>query len=419
MIIETIITQHAEEAAFLWLLRDAAVRAPHYSLKDLARLDERVEAHLDGLRIAGDAGWAICADALKHEESGEVFAAAVPALEANDPERMQQVCAAVEAAPETARGLISAFGWVSPDRSQDAIHDLLASASALHRRIGLAACSVQRMDPAGLLQAALDDEDPALRARALRAAGELGRTDLLPHLLRRVRDEDAACRFRAAWSALLLGDRGDALESLKAMAGSDSPFREKALQLALRAMDGARARDWLKGLAQYPDWLRYVVLGAGIAGDPAYIPWLMEQMETPELARPAGESFSMITGVDLAYEDLDGEWPEGFEAGPTENPEDQDVALDPDEDLPMPDPGRVRAWWQANKDRFQLGARYLAGRTISVENCRRILQAGLQRQRNAAALELALLQPGAPLFETRAPGFRQEQVLQATAQDGS
>jgi hypothetical protein len=60
MIIKHIVEQHAEEAAFLWLLRDAAVGAPHYDLKDLARLDERVEAHLDGLRIAGVEGWEIC-----------------------------------------------------------------------------------------------------------------------------------------------------------------------------------------------------------------------------------------------------------------------------------------------------------------------------------------------------------------------
>jgi hypothetical protein len=41
----------------------------------------------------------------------------------------------------------------------------------------------------------------------------------------------------------------------------------------------------------------------------------------------------MITGVDIAYEDLEGVWPEGFEAGPTENPENENVAMDPDEDL--------------------------------------------------------------------------------------
>jgi len=47
--------QHAEEASFLWLLRHAAVTRPHYSLADLSKLDNRVEAHLNGLRIAGEA----------------------------------------------------------------------------------------------------------------------------------------------------------------------------------------------------------------------------------------------------------------------------------------------------------------------------------------------------------------------------
>ena len=76
------------------------------------------------------------------------------------------------------------------------------------------------------------------------------------------------------------------------------------------------------------------VIGAGVIGDPVSIPWLIEQMMIPELARVAGEAFTMITGVDIAYEDLEGEWPAGFEAGPTEDPEDENVAMDPDEDLP-------------------------------------------------------------------------------------
>lgn len=414
MIIESIVSQHAEEAAFLWLLRDAAVQAPHYNLKDLAHLDNRAEAHLDGLRIAGDSGWEICADALAHEESGEIFTAAVLALELQDARRIQQIYTTVESTPEAARGLISAFGWVSPDTMQASINDLLASTSPFWRWIGISCCAIHRIDPANFLQAALADNEQILRGRALRMAGELGRTDLLPGLLHWIRDEDTASRFWAAWSAVLLGDRGEALESLKTIAGSDSPLQAQALQLLLRVMDQHQAQQWLKGLAQYPQWLRHVVAGAGITGNPAFIPWLTKQMENPELARIAGESFSMITGVDLAYEDLDGELPEDFEAGPTENPADEHVAMDPDEDLAPPDPQRVQAWWEALSSQFQQGVRYLAGQPITLENCQQILQTGYQRQRNAAALELALLQPGAPLFETRAPGFRQQQVLKTT-----
>ena len=83
-VIPIIIEQHAEDAAFNWLLRDAAVSEPHYSLDDLAKLDNRVEAHIDGLRIAGDEGWEICKEALSWEEAGEVFVAAVLAFESCD-----------------------------------------------------------------------------------------------------------------------------------------------------------------------------------------------------------------------------------------------------------------------------------------------------------------------------------------------
>jgi hypothetical protein len=75
MIIEKIVSQHAEEAAFLWLLRNNAVHMPHYNLEDLVGLEERVQAHIDGLRIAGEEGWPFCEQGLKHEEVGEVFTA--------------------------------------------------------------------------------------------------------------------------------------------------------------------------------------------------------------------------------------------------------------------------------------------------------------------------------------------------------
>jgi hypothetical protein len=56
-VIPVVITQHAEADAFYRLLHDAAACAPHYSLADLAKLDHRLEANMDGLRVAGAAGW--------------------------------------------------------------------------------------------------------------------------------------------------------------------------------------------------------------------------------------------------------------------------------------------------------------------------------------------------------------------------
>jgi hypothetical protein len=43
--------------------------------------------------------------------------------------------------------------------------------------------------------------------------------------------------------------------------------------------------------------------------------------------------------------------------------------------------------------------------------CHDVLRNGRQRQGAAAPLELAVRQPGQPLFEVRAPGCRQQQML--------
>jgi hypothetical protein len=41
-VISHIVEQHAEEAAFLWILRSYAALAPHYRLKDLTNLVRRI-----------------------------------------------------------------------------------------------------------------------------------------------------------------------------------------------------------------------------------------------------------------------------------------------------------------------------------------------------------------------------------------
>ena len=117
-VISSIVSQHVEEAAFLWLLRSNAIHAPHYSLKDLAKLDGRVEAHLDGLRVAGEPGWELCKAALGNEENGEIFAASVMAFESGIESRIQAVLDVVQKKPELSTGLISALGWIPYEQEE-------------------------------------------------------------------------------------------------------------------------------------------------------------------------------------------------------------------------------------------------------------------------------------------------------------
>jgi uncharacterized protein (TIGR02270 family) len=417
--ITSTISQHADQASFLWGLRARAVVAPHYDLADLAKLDQRLEAHIDGLRIAGDEGWQLCRKELDWKEPGEVFAAAVLAFESGAEQRIAEVLKLATASPELSRGVMSALGWLNYEQAEPCIKSLCASESPTRRRIGIAAAAIHRKDPRRALQNAISDSDLLLKARALRAMGELRRVDLVPLIQHEVNNEpnvkdkakDEGCRFWAAWSIALLAGYTNAVQVLQSFAQSTNPYRERALQLVLRRLDINSAHAWYQQLANNPKFARAAVIGAGVIGDPALVPWLLEQMSVPPLSRVAGEAFTMITGIDIAYEDLDGEKPEGFESGPTENPEDEDVEMDPDERLPWPDPKLIATWWEKHIGGFQGGVRYLLGKPISVEWMNQALHSGRQRQRAAAALELAIMHPGEPMFEVRAPGFRQQEML--------
>ena len=409
-VIADIICQHAEEASFLWLLRDGAVCAPHYSLKDLAELDERIEAHVDGLRIAGETGWEICKEQLAWEEPGEVFVAAVLAFEIGREEYINEVIETGTQSLELVRGVISALSWLTYEQAQPYIQSLCTSGDPIRQRIGIAATAVHRRDLGERLNEAVCATEAIVRSRALRAVGELGRSDLLNTCKLQLNDEDKDCRFWAAWSVARLGDLSG-FDILKEVARGKGFLAENAAEMVGRCAGTAEALAWQHQLASDEKHLRIALKVAGAIGVPDSIPWVMEMMEAPELARIAGEAFTMITGVDIAEEDLEAELSEGFEVGPTEAAEDEAVEMDPDEDLPWPKVELIQRWWQGHQGQFQKGVRYLMGKPISAESLQQTLGEGFQRQRAAAALELALLQPGQPLFETRARGNRQQALL--------
>jgi uncharacterized protein (TIGR02270 family) len=405
-----IIQQHAEESAHLRHIRLNLVSAPHVKLHHLRRLDDRLAAHLDGLAVAGEYGSNVCEAALESPGIGEVFAATVRAIMEKDERRLDKLFALVGAVPEAQPGLIFAFGWVSAPYLEGIVTTLLTSMEPLRRQTGITACVMHRVDPGATLTQSLTHSEPSLRARTLRAAGELGRRDLLVSCLNVLEDEDTGIRFWSAWSAVLLGDRKKATNMLESFVLLPNAYRECALRLLLKALDLPSAQQLLKTVAQDPN-KRLVIQGAGIAGDPYYIPWLIKQMEDPKLTRVAGESFSFITGLDLAYLDFERKPPEGIEFGPNDDPEDDNVAMDEDDSLPWPDPVKIQAWWDVNKSCFTNGVRYFMGAPVTREHCIHVLKEGYQRQRIAAAEYLCLLLPGTQLFPTSAPAWRQQRWL--------
>ena len=272
-VIPEIVTQHAEEAAFLWLLRDAAVRP----------------------RITCSRIWPSSMTASR-PTSTACGSPASPggrspgaALEIGQPgEALRRLGAGVRGRPggpdsggAGRRGGDSRDGprgdlgpGLAAARAGDPEHQpLLAAADPAWRRIGIAAAAIHRQDPGTRPDGGIRQPRPALRAAGLprrRGAGADGTSTRGPQRAGDPRTRPAGSG--AAWSAaLIIGDR-DGLAVLRAVAEGGGRHAERALQLAMRRMDLPTAKAWQKKLAADPKLAHRAVLGAGAIGDPEVDP---------------------------------------------------------------------------------------------------------------------------------------------------
>jgi uncharacterized protein (TIGR02270 family) len=422
-VVPVVVQQHAEEAAMLRHVRSVLVRAPHVRLLQLGRLDERIAAHLDGLAVAGAHGTERCVAALENPGAGEVFALAVCALESRDNALLERAVALAPVLPAARRGLASAFGWVTAAQLQGVVRRLLESKQSHERELGIAACRLHGVDPGPVLVAALSDRTPSLRAEALRSAGTLGRVDLLERVRQLMSDDAPEVVFWAAWAACLLGDRQGSLRVLQVAAQQDTPWAQRGLSLVMAASSFEAAGELARhlsatALAQPDDNAarRRLVRALGLLGDIRFVPWLIERMAEPTLARLAGEAFCWICGTDLARQDLETLIAPPLPEHPSDDPADDDVSLDEDESLPWPDPVKVQSWWAGNQAALATrGPRLFVGEPIGAAVAQRVLREGSQRLRAHAAEQLCLLQPGTHLFPVAAPAPRQRRWLAAAS----
>lgn len=421
MVIEGVIDQHAESAV-LWRARLAASAvAADVRLPQFARHCEQLAAHLDGLRVAGDAGIAALAPFRDPAIPGGLFPLAVLAIERDDARLLGQIAALAGSEPRHLDCLEAAWDWALPARPST----IAGYWGRRFAQLSAILCGGGAV-PDGELRELLPGYLSSMRARghgrriALLAA-QTAATDLLQALADT--DPDPALAIDLDAAAVLLGRRDAPLRRLQdrlAAAPSDSPLAALTL---LAALPLARAREAARVLGEAASRQgseearsRTQILAVGHVGDPVAVPWLIDRMREPALARVAGAAFVQITGADLADTGLEARTAPA-EAGPTsaDDPDGDAIATDPDEALAWPDVGSVERWWQQWRGRFQPGQRYLLGAPPTVERCQAVLRTGTQRQRHDAAIWRCILSPGTPLFATAAPISRQRPWLEALA----
>ena len=206
-VIPTLLARHAGDAAFYWQQHDRSVYSPLVGLSQLQEFDRLLDAHLDGLRVASDAGWdAALAELDRWGGANEAFVGATLGLASvQTASRLAYVTQLVQKKPERIlRGLVGALVWAPPNVADEWCMQWVqpdtpaALTVAAWRTLAVAsrrAVGRPLLSQLGtLLPSALAAPHPSVRAAACRAAACLDAATFVPLLqdpVREVRAEAA------------------------------------------------------------------------------------------------------------------------------------------------------------------------------------------------------------------------------------
>ncbi|MGX9115352.1 hypothetical protein ACWTU6_01450 [Mesorhizobium sp. BHbsci] len=338
--IAAIVDQHAEDAAFLWFRRRREIDGPLLDETDIGRIDQRLEANLEGLIAAGKAGWeAAQARFADYAEPGELFVLGALALRWGDAKLVASTIDASANAAEAGLSSLSAAVARTPrEKLRPFVAKWLDTGDAVQRCLGLSALWHHRVDPGPRLHDFASHSDTRVRSRAIRLAGALKRRDLLPAVLAGLDGETSKERLTAALAACLLGETQSAHPVVDKIVLTETDQAEAAIEIRLLTTPPKAAKAWLQTRLGQPLLRVAATASIGLFGDPSVMPWLIEKMREPELVFAAGLAMRDLFDVDFNDTDL-------F----TIDAADLGKAFESLNDSPLPVADRVAAWWDEGR----------------------------------------------------------------------
>jgi uncharacterized protein (TIGR02270 family) len=379
------------DVPYAWYLRDAAEYNPNHRKKQLDELDNRLNAFLECLLVNETWGDSVLPK-IRMSDWGAVFTVAYVAIVTNKKNAFLQALESVEN-EEHSRELSDALCRIDFKTAKTYLLEIAQHENpwiqvAVIKVVGHHIGNINR----DWLLPHLNSKSTAVRIAALKLIGDKGLVDYTDSVREHFNHEEVPLRFQAVYSGNLLGI-DEAYKPLLPFCFSDNPYLRKALGLVHHLHDISAIKRAIPRIQNSSFSLRIKAYNIAMAGLPDWISILLEWMNDPQYAPLAGEAFCFITGADLDADNLLLRNPEGCESH--EIPLSQKRKKDPwtqayEEDLPWPNPDAVKAWWETNRYRFEIGTRYLAGRTLTEENLLQIKEEGTQPQRHQADLILRL-----------------------------
>lgn len=291
-IVDEIVREHVQLAAFQWMQHRTLSQAHPPDAAAVGDIDARLGANLDAIEIAGDAAWPLILNQFEDfPEAGELFVAAYLAVVREDRKRIDQCLWMAHQRPGARAGLADALRRFPPDVSASTVRKMLDAGSEVHRAVALDVLAAHKADAGGRLEGFLADPSQTVRASACALAAETGRTDCSAQIADLAGSPAPELRFAAATALAQLGGTDAALAPLKAEIEGGGPNALEALRLLSETSDVAAFRAYLGDLYRSEHTRSLAVRGIGMTGDRQHLDWLIGQMEVPETAVAAGESF--------------------------------------------------------------------------------------------------------------------------------
>jgi len=334
--IPEVINAHFEEAAFLYSEFQAETNASEPNTAYLENVISRIDANLDGLAINAAATCEYCNSAIENEDAGEFFVASYLAFLSGELDKIKPVVEAAQATPYLLQAVASGLAWHPWGRCGFWATKFIAAKQTAMAAIGLYCFNTHKKT------VPIKYIDLLARSLSVKASNELplllaigcknSDTSIVPVLQQNTPEALEPVTFQILQARLKLGD-ASALSALKPFVLNENDDREAAISLAFSQLEKAQAKQWVAELKSTPQAERFLLLAVAAMHETPLIPWVLKQMEVPELSRIAGKVFSQLSGYDLKQkgwivenESMDEKW----------------LALEGDEDLDWPDAAKIK-----------------------------------------------------------------------------
>ena len=296
-----ILEEHWDDLDFLWSQRGVIVFDGDYDLLELAEHEERIEAHLDGLRIAGARGLSVAREVLASGAAPQAAIATRLLMESGDEDRAL-VLDAFTAGGEAGDGVRDGLRHIRATDLQPVLPELEALASGAPSDWVIAAVldvlAFHGRDFKPMLQL-LVHEDAGVRALAWGAHGRtarFGETELAAAL----GEVEEGVRRSALFALADAGTYGLAVQC------ADAAFRETDPDGVALEMLGVLGQleyeaDLVRSLATAPV-SRYAIRALGALGAPSALPEVVRAGGAAENEVHALAAWQRVTGAELPRE---------------------------------------------------------------------------------------------------------------------